>query len=74
MIVHWGDDELFIFCFVETDQEMMERKVADPKQISALDSKYSVQALSLLAEVSGLEIVLVIQFYLGHVCGVIQQL
>lgn len=47
------------FCFVETDQEMMERKVADPKQISALDSKYSVQALSLLAEVSGLERVIV---------------
>lgn len=31
---------------------MTERKVADPKQISAFDSKYSVQALSLLAEVS----------------------
>lgn len=42
----------FGFLFVETDQEMTERKVADPKQISALDSKYSVQALTLLAEVS----------------------
>jgi hypothetical protein len=42
-------DYLFI---VETDQERTERKVADPKQISVLDSKYSVQALSLLAEVS----------------------
>ncbi|XP_062580439.1 protein dopey-1-like isoform X4 [Saccostrea cucullata] len=36
----------------ETDQEMIERKVADPKQISVLDSKYSVQALTLLAEVT----------------------
>lgn len=37
--------------FVVTDSAVRERRVMDPKMASAADSKYSVQALAILAEV-----------------------
>jgi hypothetical protein len=44
--------DFYFFYFFFIDIELMqERKVVDPKLTNTSDSKYSVQALSLLAEV-----------------------
>jgi hypothetical protein len=44
--------DFYFFNFFFIDIELMqERKVVDPKLTNTSDSKYSVQALSLLAEV-----------------------
>lgn len=52
--------DFFFFFFIDIEL-MQERKVVDPKLTNTSDSKYSVQALSLLAEVC----MCIIDFLLG---------